>query len=309
MIEKDNIQELFSKAFENHASAVKPELWTGVQAKMAAAGVTGGAVAVKGISALTKWIIGTAAVTTIGVTTYVVVNNNDKTEKPVDVATLTTNSVAEPASENDTPNTIALDQKENNPVGTNANATNSTSAPINDAHTAPMNNGTIPHSIPVVIPVQVENYVPKSNPTIVENGTTHQNTTGATNTNTESSPATSNAKPQTHLSKRETLVREPMIGTEVKEAKVEVPNVFTPNFDRSNDYFELISEENVSKVEITILDPNGKKVFVSNEKDFKWDGTNMSNEPCAQGIYSYQMVYFDLNGKANLKGDYIYLQR
>ena len=39
MIEKDNIQELFSKAFENQTYAVRPELWAGVQAKMAAAGV------------------------------------------------------------------------------------------------------------------------------------------------------------------------------------------------------------------------------------------------------------------------------
>ena len=49
MIEKDNIQELFSKAFENQTAPVKPELWSGVQTKMAAAGVGGTTAAVKGV--------------------------------------------------------------------------------------------------------------------------------------------------------------------------------------------------------------------------------------------------------------------
>ncbi len=302
MIEKDNIQELFSKAFENHTSAVKPELWTGVQAKMAAAGMVGGTAAAKGISALTKWIIGTAAVTTIGVTTYLVVDNGSAAEKPADSNTTITkpSSSETPADET---KTIALDQNATNSVGGNNNAADN-SVPLqidkqyDNGHG--MFNTVIPHSIPFIAPTVVESNDPEKAANVAGKDP------GIT-TNIESSPAIS----KTPANPREITVREPEPTTkpEVKEAKIEVPNVFTPNFDRSNDYFELISEENVSKVEITIYDPNGKKVFISNDKNFKWDGNDMSGQACGQGIYSYQMVYFDLNGKANLKGDYIYLQR
>jgi gliding motility-associated-like protein len=171
-------------------------------------------------------------------------------------------------------------------------------------------NGTTPHSVPLIVYPDIEKYSgiqnPKGNTTSSGNESTSNNKGTETNNTPESSPAIS----KTPANTRETTVREPEpMKPEVKEAKVEVPNVFTPNFDRNNDYFELISEENVSKVEITIYDPNGRKVFISNDINFKWDGNNMSGEACGQGIYSYQMVYFDLNGKANLKGDYIYLQR
>lgn len=299
MIEKDNIQELFSKAFENHASAVKPELWTGVQAKMAAAGMVGGTAAVKGISALTKWIIGTAAVTTIGVTTYLVVDNNTPAEKPANsTATITKPS----ASENPTDETKTVALKQNNGTTIVNPNTNGNERLQNDVgHGFSVDD-------PILHPIDwnnVEIWEPELQD-VSAGQVTPPNKTPETTTNPESSPSIS----KTPANPKETTIREPeTTKPEVKEAKVEVPNVFTPNFDRNNDYFELISEENVSKVEITIFDPNGRKVFISNDKNFKWDGNNMSGEACGQGIYSYQLVYFDLNGKANLKGDYIYLQR
>ncbi len=306
MIEKDNIQELFSKAFENHASAVKPELWTGVQAKMAAAGMVGGTAAVKGISALTKWIIGTAAVTTIGVTTYLIVDNNTPAEKPADSNT----TIATPSSSEtptDETKTVAFDQK-------NGNAVQNSKGMVVPSYVNPADGPVNIYTMPVIVNHEPDYNVPvfdsKQNVASAGNNNSSANTTEQAGTPESSSPIS-----KAPVNTKETTVREPesnnveASANSVKAAKVEVPNVFSPNFDRTNDYFELISEENVSKVEITIYDPNGKKVFVSNEKDFRWDGNSMSGEACAQGIYSYQMVYFDLNGKANLKGDYIYLQR
>jgi len=309
VIEKDNIQELFSKAFENHASAVKPELWTGVQAKMAAAGMVGGTAAVKGISALTKWIIGTAAVTTIGVTTYLVVDNDKPAEKPTESnTTITTPSSSETPI--DETKTVAFDQNSGstnlmpNGATPSQNTVPNGGVTSNDEIFLESAYGTVNRGFERNNNVE-PNHV-ESTPFISGNEST-PNSGGLTNTSTETTPVY-----KAKVSERHTVVREPEpTKTEVSTivAKVEVPNVFSPNFDTKNDYFELISEENVSKVEITILDPNGKKVFVSDDKNFKWNGNNMSDEPCAQGIYSYQLVYFDLNGKANLKGDYIYLQR
>jgi uncharacterized protein (UPF0333 family) len=81
VIEKDNIQELFSKAFENQSAPVRPELWAGVQSKMAAAGVAGATSAAKGISVVAKWILGSAAIGVAGVITTLAVLNTSTSEE------------------------------------------------------------------------------------------------------------------------------------------------------------------------------------------------------------------------------------
>ena len=94
MIDKDNIQELFSRSLENHTTPVRPEVWNGLQAKMAAAGVSS-VVATKGISALAKWIIGSAAVTGVAVvTTLVVMSSTNEETQTAQIKTATAQDVA-----------------------------------------------------------------------------------------------------------------------------------------------------------------------------------------------------------------------
>ncbi len=56
-------------------------------------------------------------------------------------------------------------------------------------------------------------------------------------------------------------------------AFIEVPNVFTPNGDQTNDVF-LIHSENLASLEGTILNRWGNTVFKFDTIDFKWDGTS-----------------------------------
>lgn len=65
-----------------------------------------------------------------------------------------------------------------------------------------------------------------------------------------------------------------------------IPNVITPNQDRINDEF-IIKTTDIDEFNIVIKDQNGNVVFESKDKDFAWDGTNLSGERVENGIYIY----------------------
>lgn len=71
-------------------------------------------------------------------------------------------------------------------------------------------------------------------------------------------------------------------------SKIEVPNVFTPNGDKSNDYFRL-KATNLSEINVTIFDRWGNVVYevTSTTGNFEWDGKNQQGKECAQGVYFY----------------------
>ena len=66
------------------------------------------------------------------------------------------------------------------------------------------------------------------------------------------------------------------------------PNVFTPNGDGKNDYFEIIQADNscIQISRLTIFNRWGKKVFEAAGSQFKWDGTKNGNL-LANGAYFY----------------------
>ncbi|MBA3705919.1 MAG: gliding motility-associated C-terminal domain-containing protein, partial [Bacteroidetes bacterium] len=69
-----------------------------------------------------------------------------------------------------------------------------------------------------------------------------------------------------------------------------VPNVFSPNSDSKNDYFQLnaIADFCANPFSIQIFDRWGLKVYESNELDFRWDGKYMKNgKDLTQGVYYY----------------------
>ncbi len=66
-----------------------------------------------------------------------------------------------------------------------------------------------------------------------------------------------------------------------------VPNVFTPNNDQKNDYFELegIPDPCYDTMAVEIYNRWGQKVYESTDPEFKWDGKNQSGRECAEGVY------------------------
>ena len=65
-----------------------------------------------------------------------------------------------------------------------------------------------------------------------------------------------------------------------------IPNVITPNGDRINDEF-LIKTTNIEEFNIVIKDQFGNVIFESDDKDFTWDGTDLSGNPVKKAVYIY----------------------
>ena len=69
---------------------------------------------------------------------------------------------------------------------------------------------------------------------------------------------------------------------DIKEAKIEIPNVFTPNGDGSNDTFKINELEYYISNETVIFNRYGKRVFAQNNYQGDWDGDNLK-----EGVYFY----------------------
>jgi len=276
VIEKDNIRDLFSRTLENHTSTVRPEVWNGLQAKMAAAGVTS-AVGAKGISALAKWLIGSAAVSAAAVTTVVLVNRNDVPEAPTKQQQETTAPVASveaPAQEEQS--TIDWSKVDDNKLI-------SKPADIQFQQPAETSLWTIPEQLAAVTQLPVNQH-PQLEPGQTTSTAGKPGEQAATVTDTkpkasgQESATTQDTKP------------------EIAEAKItKIPNFFSPNNDGDNDVFNIESQ-NLNDFTIVISDAKGM-VWTSSDPNFKWDGTYMNSDSAPAGTYSVVIMARDGKGK------------
>jgi gliding motility-associated-like protein len=86
-------------------------------------------------------------------------------------------------------------------------------------------------------------------------------------------------------------------------SKFEVPNVFTPNGDGSNDIF-FLKVANLTEITAMIFDRWGNVVYetTSNTGNISWDGNNQQGAESPAGVYFYVI-------KATGKDDQIYEQK
>jgi gliding motility-associated-like protein len=76
-----------------------------------------------------------------------------------------------------------------------------------------------------------------------------------------------------------------------------LPNVFTPNNDGVNDYFQVLTKFNVKESLITIVNRWGNVLYETNGNDFSWDGKNQVKDECHDGVYFYIIRYRDFCDK------------
>lgn len=87
---------------------------------------------------------------------------------------------------------------------------------------------------------------------------------------------------------------------------IEMPNVFTPNNDGSNDYFSLIKKHNINNTNISIYNRWGQKIFEN--ENISWNGKSNETD-CSEGIYFWVIRYTDINGKENNLSGFVTLLR
>lgn len=82
-----------------------------------------------------------------------------------------------------------------------------------------------------------------------------------------------------------------------------LPNVFTPNEDGHNDYFTPFPDfSSIEKINLTIFDRWGKKVFETNDPSINWDGKDRTtNQPCSDGVYFYICDVFEITLSGTVK--------
>lgn len=72
---------------------------------------------------------------------------------------------------------------------------------------------------------------------------------------------------------------------ECPEPSIYIPNIFSPNGDGINDYFEVYGQD-ISSIAIHIFDRWGKLVFYSTDVNAQWDGTR-NGKPMNTAVFAY----------------------
>lgn len=88
--------------------------------------------------------------------------------------------------------------------------------------------------------------------------------------------------------------------------KLFVSNVFTPNNDGVNDFFE-VSTSGTCRIAFKVFSRTGMLVYQQEANILKWDGRNQYNKELPEGIYYYTIE--DLDGKYETAKGFVYIFR
>jgi len=67
---------------------------------------------------------------------------------------------------------------------------------------------------------------------------------------------------------------------------LEIPNVFTPNGDQVNDYFE-VETDGTTVYEFSVFTRTGTRIYHSQSPRIFWDGSSLAGKELKEGIYYY----------------------
>ncbi len=87
----------------------------------------------------------------------------------------------------------------------------------------------------------------------------------------------------------------------IPQARLIIPNVFTPNADGKNDIFTL-DASGMGEISISIFDRWGLKMFETTANgNIKWDGKNKGGATVTDGTYFYMLNATGLDGEVYKK--------
>jgi len=90
-------------------------------------------------------------------------------------------------------------------------------------------------------------------------------------------------------------------------ATLEIPNVFSPNNDQVNDYFE-VSTDGTTVYEFSVFTRSGTRIYHSQSPSIIWDGRSIDGKELKEGTYYFVI---EEQGGANPfeKAGFMYLYR
>jgi gliding motility-associated-like protein len=299
--EQDNIKELFSKGLENHSTPVRPEVWSGLQAKMAAAGVaSGSAVAAKGLSALAKWLIGGTAASVVAVGTVMLIDTGDGPMKPKQEAIAQNSDVpalqSPAAATNDIPSGAATPSGNANGADENAGTGEQRTIAFSQPAAADRtNSGSQSVGASTVAGVPASHAVTPPNNGAGGDRIVPQNPEKQPTPAVQPKAAPNDPDPVQTVPSRSKITR--------------LPNVVTPNNDGDNDFYQIESEHLTEDFSVVIMNDKGQIVFKSADPAFRWDGTTLQGEAAQEGNYVVMIVAKGEKGEYIKKRELFLLQR
>lgn len=82
------------------------------------------------------------------------------------------------------------------------------------------------------------------------------------------------------------LIKAELKGVDAPGDELEIPNVFTPNGDQVNDYFE-VETDGTTVYEFSVFTRAGTRIYYSKSPRIFWDGNSLEGKELKEGIYYY----------------------
>lgn len=295
MSDKDEIKELFREKLQSHEVMPGKGVWTNVSASL-----TNSAVATSsgvGAASLLKVAAAVVGITGLGVATYFIVQENQVSiEKELPTISLKTEEIKD---------TKELDSQNSQDIQTENVSSNAIIPPVD----VPFIDDTEFSSEDVA--------VEERNTDITSDETQSAQEPLSINSETEESQETVTSNGNESITEQAIIVEEPVIENVLTPTEPEVvepvqeemedetiveqeevitlPNVFTPNNDGVNDYFEIAISDK-SDFQIIVINQSNSVVFQSNSVNFRWDGRLQSGDPAPAGNYVYFISAKTLSG-------------
>jgi gliding motility-associated-like protein len=276
--EKDILKDLFSEKLENYEAKVNPALWNSIASRIAVPAATS---AVVGKTVLSKIIIGSSIAAAVAIGGYIFLTPSEATTTP-------TKETVVPKEQVSKSNSSKAFVEAEEAVVASQNKTKSVSSKNIENQDVTVNDELIPthsneHGGEVVTTIRTE--------TTEEIITTIKHSPDA--------PAEKSVSKTTKTTRQE-LQREKQKSDQEDNSIENLPNVFTPNNDGSNDYFSIQSS-GVKDFSIVVMDNKNSVVFKSDDANFKWNGVDLKGDQVPEGNYIYYITGYNAKGKVITK--------
>ena len=264
MDKRDSFEELFQKGLQNHGSPVNERIWENVSSNLVSSTSAGflGSGAFKTILFV--------SLTAVSIVTGLLVYSSNKEKEP---------AIIEDKTESFKTTEVRTEVQDSLlPIEENISATIS----YNNNNRKESNKN---HS--------VENTQQGSDKLPVEDPKMHKvQPVLIVQERAEELENDSSAASEDDNSQEQILSQNQEVQTKTQIEKTEsnidllLPNIFTPNNDGSNDYFELNLEE-LHDISFVVMDQDGNIVYTSNKTSIQWNGNSMLGDKLPPGTYLY----------------------